>query len=165
MSRGTVTLASTNANDLPLIDPKWLTSTTDQQVAVAAYKRVRQAFSSSFMQKVLIGAEYFPGVKTITDTQILSTIQSTVHTVWHASCTNKMGLASDPMAVVDNNARVFGVTNLRVVDTSAFPLLPPGHPQSTVSKPKYFYYGQILTNNFQVYALAEKIAAQIRSGN
>ena len=36
------------------------------------------------------------------------------------------------MAVVDTRARVFGTKNLRVVDSSAFPLLPPGHPQSTV---------------------------------
>jgi choline dehydrogenase len=50
------------------------------------------------------------------------------------------------MAVVDKDARVVGVEGLRVVDTSSFALLPPGHPQSTV------------------YALAEKIAAQILEG-
>lgn len=44
----------------------------------------------------------------------------------------KMGKKSDPLAVVDNKARVFGVSNLRVVDASSFPLLPPGHPQATV---------------------------------
>jgi choline dehydrogenase len=50
------------------------------------------------------------------------------------------------MAVVDSHARVFGVSGLRVVDASAFPFLPPGHPQSSV------------------YALAEKIADLIKSG-
>jgi choline dehydrogenase-like flavoprotein len=55
----------------------------------------------------------------------------------------KMGKSSDPMAVVDSKARVFGVQGLRVVDASAFPLLVPGHPQSTI------------------YALAEKIADDI----
>jgi len=55
----------------------------------------------------------------------------------------KMGKSSDPMAVVDSKARVFGVQGLRVVDASAFPLLVPGHPQSTI------------------YALAEKIAEDI----
>ena len=45
----------------------------------------------------------------------------------------KMGQKLDPMAVVDSHARVFGTKDLRVVDVSAFPFLPPpGHPQSTV---------------------------------
>lgn len=57
-----------------------------------------------------------------------------------------MGKKGDPMAVVDTHARVFGVQGLRVVDASAFPFLPPGHPQSTV------------------YALAEKIADDIKRG-
>ena len=57
-----------------------------------------------------------------------------------------MGRESDPMAVVDSHARVYGVTGLRVVDASAFPFLPPGHPQSSV------------------YALAEKIADDIMRG-
>lgn len=34
--------------------------------------------------------------------------------------------------MVDSRARVFGVQGLRVVDASAFPFLPPGHPTSTV---------------------------------
>ncbi len=42
----------------------------------------------------------------------------------HASCTNKMGPASDPMAVVDQNFRVHGTTGLRVVDASVFPRIP-----------------------------------------
>lgn len=148
LSRGTVTLASTSANDLPIIDPNWLTSSTDQQVAINAYKRLRQAFASKAMSPVLADKnEYFPGSAVQTDAQILNIIKDTVHTVWHACCTNKMGKSSDPMAVVDSNARVFGVKSLRVVDSSAFALLPPGHPQSTV------------------YALAEKISAQILAGN
>lgn len=50
-------------------------------------------------------------------------------TVWHASCTCKMGKIDDPDAVVDSKAKVIGVTGLRVVDASSFALLPPGHPQ------------------------------------
>lgn len=57
-----------------------------------------------------------------------------------------MGKNGDPMAVVDTHARVFGVQGLIVVDSSAFPFLPPGHPQSTV------------------YALADKIADDFKRG-
>lgn len=136
-------------------------------MAIAAYKRVRQVFASNYSRRipfsdalpenctgspvlvkpVLIGGEYFPGPAVQTDAQILATIQKTVHIVWHASYTNKIGLSTDPMAVVDLNTRVFGVNNLRVMDSNSFPILPPGHPRSTV------------------YALAEKIAAQILAGN
>ncbi|TEY47566.1 hypothetical protein BOTCAL_0304g00010 [Botryotinia calthae] len=147
LSRGTVTLASTSASDIPIINPSWLTSPTDQAVAIAAYKRVRAAFASKFMAPIIIGKEYFPGPSVSSDAQILETIQKTLHTVWHAACTCKMGIQSDPMAVVDSKARVFGTKGLRVVDASAFAILPPGHPQSTV------------------YALAEKIAAGIRNGD
>jgi choline dehydrogenase len=42
----------------------------------------------------------------------------------HASCTNKMGLQGDRMAVVDSAFRVHGTQGLRVVDASVFPRIP-----------------------------------------
>ena len=144
LSRGTVTISSADMDDLPIVDPKWLTDPADQEVAVAAYKRLRQAFASKAMAAVLANpVEYFPGPNVTTDAQILDTIRKTLHTVYHASGTCKMGKSDDPTAVVDSAGRVFGTQGLRVVDASIFALLPPGHPQSTV------------------YMLAEKIAADI----
>ncbi|KAK8016724.1 hypothetical protein PG993_014913 [Apiospora rasikravindrae] len=148
LSRGSVTLASADTSDLPVVDPNWLTHPTDVAVAIAAYKRMRAAFAAKAMQGVLADrVEYYPGPQVQSDADILATIRKDVMTVWHASCTCRMGKADDPDAVVDADARVIGVTGLRVVDASSFALLPPGHPQSTV------------------YALAEKIAAQIRAGH
>jgi choline dehydrogenase len=43
-----------------------------------------------------------------------------------------MGPKNDTSAVVDSRARVHGVTGLRVVDASAFPFCPPGHPMSSI---------------------------------
>ncbi|KAF2758892.1 alcohol oxidase [Pseudovirgaria hyperparasitica] len=147
VSRGTVTIASADTNVLPVINPNWLVAKADQEVAVAAYKRAREVFNSKFVGQVRIGDEYFPGNSVQTDEQILKVYQDTLLTVWHAACTCKMGRVGDPKAVVDTKARVFGVQGLRVVDASAFAVLPPGHPQSTI------------------YALAEKIAAGIKTGN
>lgn len=84
------------------------------------------------MKSVLAGTELFPGLQVETDEEILEIIKQSMMTIYHAACTCKMGVQNDTMAVVDNRARVFGVSGLRVVDASAFPFLPPGHPQSTV---------------------------------
>jgi choline dehydrogenase len=66
------------------------------------------------------------------DADLLQLIKRSVGSVFHASCTCAMGRKDDKNAVVDSNANVIGVNGLRVVDASAFPFLPPGHPMATV---------------------------------
>ncbi|PHH64163.1 hypothetical protein CDD81_4910 [Ophiocordyceps australis] len=143
LSRGNVTLKSASAFDMPVINPNYLTDEADQQVAVATYHRVRDIWKTPELQSITIGGEYWPGDHVQTDEEMLDAIKKSLMTIWHPACTCKMGSSKDPMAVVDSQARVFGVQGLRVVDASAFPILPPGHPQATV------------------YALAEKIAHEI----
>ena len=146
LSRGTVSLASASMSVLPIIDPGWLTDPTDIALALAAFKRQRQIWSVLVQLGVADPVEVLPGANVTTDAQILDFIRNSMTTVYHASCTCKMGNTTDPLAVVDSQARVFGVNGLRVVDASAMPLLPPGHPQATI------------------YALAEKIAHEILVG-
>ena len=43
---------------------------------------------------------------------------------WHASCTCRMGAASDPGAVTDPSARVHGIAGVRVADASIMPSVP-----------------------------------------
>lgn len=142
-SRGSVTISSSSVNDAPVIDLGYLTSTVDQEVAVALFKRIRQAWTAS---DIATGPEYAPGAAVQSDADILNYIRNTVAPVWHASGTCKMGNSSDSSAVVDSHARVWGVKNLRVVDASIFPVLPPGHPQSAC------------------YMVAERIADFIKAG-
>lgn len=134
LSRGTIDLRSADMADPPVINPNWLTDPTDQQVAIAGYKRARQLFNTTALKPLLIGSEYFPGAAVQTDEEILNIIKKTVSTVYHASSTCAMGRPKDPKAVVDSKAKVIGVEGLRVVDASAFPFLPPGHPMATVCK-------------------------------
>lgn len=49
----------------------YLQSPTDQKVAIAAFKRARQAFSTQFMKQTVIGNEYYPGKSVDTDEEIL----------------------------------------------------------------------------------------------
>ncbi|KAL4797753.1 hypothetical protein BDV19DRAFT_386790 [Aspergillus venezuelensis] len=130
-SEGTITLASGDMRDPTVINPNWLTTESDLQIAVAAFKRIRQAFASKEMSPVVIGEGYFPGPDIQTDDEILYYIRSNVMTIWHPARTCKMSTPDDPMAVVESRGRVVGVNRLRVADSSSLPFLPPGYPQST----------------------------------
>jgi len=145
-SRGNITLSSADMADPPVINLGWLTDQgdVDAQVAVAAFRRVRQAWSS--IPNITIGPELAPGPSVQSDTDILAYIRNATTTLYHAAGTCAMGKLGDKNAVVDSSAKVFGVRGLRVVDNSASPFAVPGHPQSTV------------------YMLAEKIADLIRNG-
>ncbi|KEQ97259.1 GMC oxidoreductase [Aureobasidium subglaciale EXF-2481] len=143
LSRGTVSLQSASMLDPPIIDPQWLTSDTDMELAIQALRRAREIMASPALAPIRLGSEIAPGDDIETDAQLEEYIRNTFFMNWHASCTCRMGRVNDTMAVVDSKARVIGVNGLRVVDASAFALLPPGHPISTV------------------YGLAEKISADI----
>ncbi|KAI9776828.1 MAG: hypothetical protein M1816_005079 [Peltula sp. TS41687] len=145
-SRGNVTILSNDTAVHPVVNPNWLTDPRDQEMALAAVKQARAVFTGNATSPIIIGSEVFPGLSVSTDTQILDFIQQSASTTYHASCTCAMGMVNDSMAVLDSKARVYGVQGLRVVDASAFPVLPPGHPMATV------------------YALAEKIADAILKG-
>jgi choline dehydrogenase len=144
-SRGNITISSADASIQPVINPNLLSAPEDIDMAIAGFKRTREIWS--LMKNVTIGPEYYPGPNVTTDAQILEYIGKAAFTLYHASATCKMGRSNDTMAVVDTKARVYGVRGLRVVDASAFPFLPPGHPQATV------------------YMLAEKIAEDIKRGD
>ena len=143
VSRGNVTIAGPDITTPPVFNMAWLTdpANADAQVAVAALKRMRQAWRS--ISNITSGPEVLPGPTVQSDAEILNYIRNVSIPLYHAGATCAMGKAGDANAVVDSRARVFGVEGLRVVDMSAAPFTPPGHPQATV------------------YMLAELIAADI----
>ena len=146
LSRGFVSINSSDTADLAIFNPNWLGHPTDKAVAIEAFKRCRDVFNTTAIQPVLTGAEFAPGLLVQSDEEILAYIQKTATTVYHAAGTAKMGKSSDPMAVVDSMNRVYGTKGLRIVDASVFPVLLPGHPAATL------------------YALVEKLADDLISG-
>lgn len=97
-------------------------------------RRIRQITNATALEEITIGEEAFPGSQVQTDDEIKAWLMKASNTIYHVSCTNAMGKTNDSMAVVNSQARVIGVSALRVVDASIFPFLPPGHPQSLVCK-------------------------------
>lgn len=143
-SRGNVSISSDDMSDPPVINPNWITDPADVDIMIAGFKRVRDVYAA--IADVTIGDEVLPGKNVTSDDQILDYIKEALVFVYHAAGTCAMWKAGDSIAVVDSEARVFGVNGLRVVDASIFPFLPAGHPQGTC------------------YMLAEKIADDIKKG-
>lgn len=108
-SRGSVTINSSSMRDAPLINGNYLSNPSDVEVLIAIFKRLRAVLTSQDIAPALIGQEIAPGPSVQTDAQILAYIKKLGNPLFHAFASNKMGVASDPNAVVDNKCRVFGV--------------------------------------------------------
>lgn len=113
-SLGNISISSSSMSDQPLINPNWMTTQRDVDLVIGGFKRLRQILESPSMANVTIGSEYYPGARVESDSEIHSQIQQSFNTMYHAAASCKMGLASDPEAVVDNNGRVYGVSNCKL---------------------------------------------------
>jgi choline dehydrogenase-like flavoprotein len=72
--------------------------------------------------------EYLPGPSVGDDDASLVKAAGDIGTtVFHPVGTAKMGLASDPLAVVDERLRVLGLERLRIIDASVMPTITSGN--------------------------------------
>ncbi|TDZ21805.1 alcohol dehydrogenase [Colletotrichum orbiculare MAFF 240422] len=106
-SRGFVKLASANADDPPLIDPKYLGHPFDLD---------------HFVKPIL-------APKSDSDHDLLEFIQGNVAGLWHPSCSVRMGKSETDGSCVGGDLKVHGIKGLRVADVSVTSILPSGHPQ------------------------------------
>ncbi|GAB6025287.1 hypothetical protein CHUAL_010704 [Chamberlinius hualienensis] len=127
-SRGTIRLKSNNSMDNPVIDLNFLSHPDDMKLMIAGLKAaIEIGNSSAFM---LFGAKFnpmaCPGCENhswLSDDYLECLARQLTFIYFHPVGTCKMGVASDPMAVVDNNLRVYGVRKLRVIDASIMPTI------------------------------------------
>jgi choline dehydrogenase len=118
LSRGYVEARSPNPAEQPAINPRYFAEDTDRRAVVGGLKMVRRLFAAPAMQKY-VAAETLPGAEVQTDDELLDYARQYGSTVFHASCSCKMG--RDQLAVVDDQLRVHGLDGLRVVDASVMP--------------------------------------------
>ena len=121
-SCGTVRVQSDDPFDAPLIQPNYLAEASDRAVLLAGMKLARKLLSSAPMQPYY-DHEAFPGPDVRTDDELLAAAKERGTTTFHPMGTCRMGPASDPTAVVDDQLRVHGVEGLRVVDASIMPMM------------------------------------------
>ncbi|WP_436902504.1 GMC family oxidoreductase [Halovenus halobia] len=123
-SRGYIELASDDPFDHPVIEPNYFSEQKDLDVIVEGVKQAREIAQQDALDDWR-GEEVWPGEDVQTDAEIEEHVRETGHTVYHPVGTCKMG--DDDMAVVDDELRVHGVSNLRVVDASVMPTISSGN--------------------------------------
>ncbi|WP_416400231.1 GMC family oxidoreductase [Alicycliphilus denitrificans] len=119
-SRGYVRARSANIDELPEVQPNYLTHESDQHAMVAVVKMARAVLQARPFAPYYVD-EVFPGNDVRTDDEILAFARQRGGTVYHHNGTARMGPDGDPMAVVDARLRVRGVAGLRVADASVMP--------------------------------------------
>jgi len=142
-SQGSLYITTNNPFDYPTIDPKYLSHTADLTLLRAGAKFARQIAQTQPLSGALI-AELSPGTVVNTDDAWDNWIAQTAGTEFHPSSTCAM-LPLSQGGVVDTDLRVYGLTNVRVADSSVFPMQFAAHLMAPT------------------YGLAEQAADLIRS--
>lgn len=125
-SRGWVRLASSDAREHPKIQFNYLSHEDDWLEMRRCVRLTREIFAQPAFDRYR-GRELQPGAGVQSDAAIDEFVRAKVESAYHPSCSCKMGASTDRMAVVDHEARVFGVENLRVVDSSIMPSITNGN--------------------------------------
>lgn len=128
-SRGSVHAASADPAAPPAISPNYLSTDEDRRVAVDALRLARRIVGQPPLARYR-PEEYKPGAHLTSEDELLRAAGDLGTTIFHPVGTAKMGIDTDPMAVLDERLRVRGLERLRVVDASAMPRITSGNTNS-----------------------------------
>ena len=121
LSSGEIRLASASPTDQPVLDYRYLTHPFDRERMRGAIRLCAEIAASPEYEPALV-SRLSPSDEVLeTDESLDHWLLANVTTQHHSSGTCKMGPASDPMAVVDQNCAVHGLDSLMVVDASIMP--------------------------------------------
>lgn len=132
-SRGTVHIASASPSTPPKIDPRYLSHPLDLEILA---RHIR--YIPTIAKTEPLASFVKEGGKRLPEGMDISTLDAAKEHVRRNLITNNHPCGTCAMlpqekgGVVDENLRVYGVRNLRVVDASVFPMIPRGNIQSSV---------------------------------
>ena len=129
-SSGTVTLRSADPADPPIIDPGYLSQPADLPRIRRGLHQARDLLATAALRPYA-GAPMSPWPGPVDDRELDRFVRYHAETLYHPVGTCRMG--RDPLAVVDAELRVHGLTGLRVVDASVIPTIPRGHPHASTT--------------------------------
>ncbi|PPQ76937.1 hypothetical protein CVT24_009072 [Panaeolus cyanescens] len=144
VSRGSISINSTNPFAPPLIDLGLLASNVDRVIMRAALRHAFQFLEAPVWKGYADGGAGDLKGKT-TDDELDEYINAEAGTFFHPTGSASMSPRNAKWGVTDPDLRVKKVKGLRVVDASIFPRIPSGHTQAAV------------------YAIAERAADVIKA--
>ncbi|MDB5393272.1 MAG: glucose-methanol-choline oxidoreductase [Rhodospirillales bacterium] len=118
-SVGRLRLTGTKPEDPILIDSQILSEPGDLTALRRCVDLAREVGNAQGLRR-FVKREVMP--RALTSAAMDDFIRDGVSTIWHQSCTAKMG--QDDMSVVDGRLKVYGVNRLRIADASVMPRVP-----------------------------------------
>jgi choline dehydrogenase len=118
-SRGEIAITSPDPMAPPSIRPNYLSTEEDRQAMLDGLRYLRRVAGQPSMQAV-IDEELAPGTDAEDDAALSAYVRDTAWTVFHPSCTCRMG-CDRASSAIDPRLRVHGIAGLRVADASSFP--------------------------------------------
>jgi choline dehydrogenase len=125
-SRGTVLIRAPDPEAHPAILANYLDAETDRRCIIDGLRLTRRLAATEPLQPY-IAEEIEPGPDKTTDEDLLAHARARGSTIFHPSGTCMMGPPTNPMAVVDPDLRVHGLSGLRVADASIMPTVVSGN--------------------------------------
>ncbi|KXN87043.1 Choline dehydrogenase, mitochondrial [Leucoagaricus sp. SymC.cos] len=131
VSRGSITLNSSDPFAYPNIDVGLLSEEVDLAILREGIRSARRLFSAPVFHDSVFGSVYPPGNFT-SDEDLNTFIRGVAGPYLHGGCSASMSPRGAPWGVVDPDFRVKATTGLRIVDASVLPSVPSGHSQAAV---------------------------------
>ena len=144
LSRGSITINTTDPYAAPVIDYQTFSHPADIAIAVASFKKNREFFNAPAIKGELGAVEANPGVGVTSDADIEQSIRNQAVGTWAHPVGSLPMMKKEYGGIVDPNLKVYGIKNLRVIDASIIPMIPATH------------------TSWPVYAIAEKASLHSR---
>nr|ARB08994.1 glucose oxidase [Aureobasidium sp.] len=142
LARGTIHISSNNSFDLPIVEPSYFGHPLDLELQTLATKQAHEVYQTEPVASMISGV-VFPGQVPSDYAGWETFVKDTFTSVWHPIATLSM-MKQEMGGVVDNKLKVYGTSNVRVVDASVLPVQLSAHLSSSL------------------YGIAEKAAVMIR---